>query len=195
MLSHKYFPTRFYSMELIGLRFQPIYTSKFTTLDEYKKAWEIAVNSLSSIAKAMRDDASLSALNPQPVKIIEDSSKLNQLAERVNKAEIKNKELEDYFSETLEKERAKKEELELRLKKIKKWAIFFSLLILLSIILWSFNSFLKWDWLLNHQKKIALYISFQLLIIFSLLRIVTKNKTIKVADVIIAIGVVVLSLI
>jgi hypothetical protein len=182
-------------MELIGLRFQPIYTSKFTTLDEYKKAWEIAVNSLSSIAKAMRDDASLSALNPQPVKIIEDSSKLNQLAERVNKAEIKNKELEDYFSETLEKERAKKEELELRLKKIKKWAIFFSLLILLSIILWSFNSFLKWDWLLNHQKKIALYISFQLLIIFSLLRIVTKNKTIKVADVIIAIGVVVLSLI
>jgi hypothetical protein len=195
MLASKYFPLQFYSIELIGIRFEPSYISKFTTSADYKKAWEGGLIKLLSIARAINDDASLTSVSPPPVKLVEDTSKLNLLAERIKKAETKNQELEQYFSAALEKVTTEKDEYRLRFRKVKKWTIFFLLLILLSITLWSFNSFLKWDWLLNHQKKIALYISFQLLIIFSLLRVVTKNKAIKVVDIIIAIGVVVLSLI
>jgi hypothetical protein len=195
MLSDKYFSLRFYSVELIGIKFKPSIISSITKAEDFKSAWEDGMIKLLSIARAMRDDAKLTPVSAPPVKFVEDTSKLNQLTDRIKKAETKNQELEEYFSEALEKVTAEKEEYKARVNKIKKWAIFFLLLIFLSIILWSFNSFVKWSWLLNHQKKTALYISFQLLIIFSLLRIVSKNRAIKVADIITAIGVAVLSII
>ena len=193
MLSNKYFPNQFYGVELIGIRFEPVYTSGFTTQAEYRKAWEDGCNKLLSIAKTMYEDATLTPVSPPQIKIVEDTSRLASLTERVKKAEEKNNELEQAFSVALGKVISEKEEYILRLKKLKKWTLFILLLIILSAMLWSFNSLLKWSWLLNHPKKIALYISFQILIIFSLLRIVIKNRTIKIVDIIIGISLVILS--
>jgi hypothetical protein len=72
---------------------------------------------------------------------------------------------------------------------------FFIALVTFSFLLWTFNSVIKWEWLSLHPKKISLYISFQLLIIFSSLRIITSNKTIKIVDILIAIMIAILSII
>lgn len=195
MLSHKYFSSQFYNIELIGIRFEPIYISKFTTVDEYKQAWDGAIIKLLSIAKAMRDDANLTSLMPPPVRIIENTSKITQLSERIKKAENENQQLEQSFTNAFARKESDYTNLDLKFTKLKKWVLFSSSLIILSTILWSFNSFLKWNWLSIHPKKVALYISFQLLIIFSLFRIVTKNKAIKIIDVLIALMIAILSLI
>jgi hypothetical protein len=195
MLSKKYFSLQFYYAETIGIRFEPISISKFTTADDYKRSWDTAIIELLSIAKAMRDDASLTSLAPPPTKIIEDTSKIIQLSERLKKAEDKNIELEKEFSDALVRKDTEYIKLDLRFTKFKKLVLFSLLLIILSITLWSFNSILKWNWLSIHPKKIALYISFQLLIIFSLLRIVTANKAIKIIDILIALGIGILSFI
>lgn len=195
MLSEKYFPLRFYNTELIGIRFEPIFISTYTTTDDYKKSWDTGIIILLSIAKAMRDDANLTLMSPPSAKIIEDTSKITQLSERVKKAENENQHLIQQFSEAIGREKSKYTKLESRFDKFKRWVLFFSLLTVLSYSLWSFNSIIKWNWLSVHPKKIALYISFQLLIIFSLFRIVTTNKAIKIIDVLIALMIAILSLI
>jgi hypothetical protein len=195
MLSQKYFPLQFYNIELIAIRFKPISISKFTTTDEYKRSWDTAIIELHSIAKAMRDDASLTTLTPPLTKIIEDTSKINQLSERIKKAKIENQQLEQAFSDALALQRSEYTKLESRFTKFKKWILFFSLLSVLSIALWSFNRILKWNWISIHPKRITLYISFQLLIVFSLLRIVIANRAIKIIDILIALMIAILSFI
>ncbi|WP_315816947.1 hypothetical protein [Paraflavitalea speifideaquila] len=49
-------------------------------------------------------------------------------------------------------------------------------LLLASIFLWSFNTWVKWNWLTIHPKRIALYISFQCTFIFIATLLVTGNK-------------------
>ncbi len=95
----------------------------------------------------------------------------------------------------LKQSETKNQNVVLVISKFKKWLLFSILLIFFSSLLWSFNSVTKWGWLSEHPKRIALYISFQLLILFSLLRIVTNNKAIKVIDLLIGIALVVLSII
>lgn len=82
-----------------------------------------------------------------------------------------------------------------RISKFKRLLLFFSLLTILSLFLWSFNSIINWNWLTVHPKRTSLYISFQLLIIFSLLRIVTSSKAIKIIDVFIALMIAILAII
>jgi len=180
---------------LIGIRFEPISISTYTTTDEYKKSWDTGIIVLLSIAKAMRDDANLTSMLPPPAKIIEDTSKITQLSERIKKAENENQHLIQQFSEVMGREKSEYIKLESRFDKFKRWVLFFSLLTVLSYALWSFNSIIKWNWLSIHPKRIPLYISFQLLIIFSLFRIVTTNKAIKIIDVLIALMIAILSLI
>jgi hypothetical protein len=194
MFSNKYFQLQFYNSELIGIKFEPIYISKFTSIEDYKKAWDFGMIELISIAKAMLEDARLSSIAPPPIRIIEDNSKVVELSERVKKAEIKNKEIESQYKEILAQQKIEKDKLKIKFTKIKKWGVFLVLLIVLSSLLWSFNYFVSWNWLSGHPKKLALLISFQLIIIFSLLRIITNNVAIKVLDIVTGIVLVILSI-
>jgi hypothetical protein len=51
-----------------------------------------------------------------------------------------------------------------------------------SAILWSFNDWLKWTWLSAHPKKTALYLSFQMVIIFVVTLCFTKGKRAKIVE-------------
>jgi hypothetical protein len=195
MLSEKYFSLRVYSIGLIGIKFEPIFISKFTAPNEYKKSWDTPIIELLSIAKAMRDDASLTSIIHPPVKIFEDTSKITQLSERIEKAKNENQQLKQAYSDSIVQQELEYTKIESKFGKFKKKVLFPSLLIVLSISLWSFNSIVKWNWLSQHPKRIALYISFQLLIIFLLLRIITTNKAIKIIDILIALMIAILSLI
>lgn len=62
-------------------------------------------------------------------------------------------------------------------KKKKLYTVIF--LVLASFILWTFNALVKWSWLTNHPKKIAIYLSFQLAIIFTAALFFTSNKQIR----------------
>ncbi len=45
-----------------------------------------------------------------------------------------------------------------------------------SILLWSFNTFIKWRWLTEHPKKIAIYLSLQAVILVIFALFFTKSK-------------------
>lgn len=184
MLASKYFASRSYGMDLISVRFH----SYSTLLEPEKQAWDNGINKLASIAQAMLDDAALTNVEVPVTKVIEDTSRISQLTEQFNQ-------LKTTFKNNLDEERNKYLQLEIKHKKFQKWILFIILLITLSAFLWIFNYFVKWSWLSSHPKKAALYISFQLLIIFSLARIITSNKTIKIIDILIAIGIAILSII
>lgn len=62
-------------------------------------------------------------------------------------------------------------------KKKKLYAAIF--LTLASFILWTFNALVKWSWLTNHPKKIAIYLSFQVAFIFTSSLFFTSNKQIR----------------
>jgi hypothetical protein len=49
-------------------------------------------------------------------------------------------------------------------------------LLISSYILWSFNTWAKWGWLAQHPKRIALYLSFQLALLFVFALFFTSSK-------------------
>jgi hypothetical protein len=55
-------------------------------------------------------------------------------------------------------------------------------LIFSSFILWSFNYILNWHWLTNHPKKISIYLSLEVAIIFISLLFFTNNKQIRFVE-------------
>lgn len=183
MYANKYFSSFHYMADLIGIRFTPYITS-LTTENEYKISWNEGISKLYSITKAMMDDYSLSPLPTPITKIIEDTSKIDELKLENNGlvTEVNSIKSENIF-------------LKEREKRFKKRLLFIFLLIFLSFILWSFNYVLKWQWLENHTKKIPIYITVQLLIIVSLLQIIINNKAIKFIDASLAIIILLLSLI
>jgi hypothetical protein len=195
MYASKYFPLKHYGMELIGIRFEPLAVSNFTTAEDYKNAWTEGIIKIDSIAKAMAEDITLSSKEILQVKVIEDFSKINQVTEQLRKSQKEMEQLKSNFSQEITKRDSDYMLLNLKFNNFKRWTLFISSVFVLSTILWSFNSIVKWDWLSTHPKKIALYIAFQFLIIFSLMRIITSNKAIKVIDILIALLIAILSLI
>jgi hypothetical protein len=184
MFASKYFSDRLYGIDLVTVNFHSI----STLLHSDRQAWDNGLNKLIGIAQAMLDDATLTQVELPITKIIDDTSKIAQLTDQFNQLKSK-------FENNLYEEKNKYAQLLSKHKTFKKWVTFIILLIVFTTILWLFNNFLKWSWLSTHPKKIALYISFQMLIIFSLLTLVTPNKIIKLIDIVIAIGIVILSII
>lgn len=177
MFAEKYFPQRSYRSDLIPIRFKPIAESIFTTEIDYKKAWNNGIIALQGVAAAMYDDLLLSPLDAPQIKFIEDTSKIQTLTEKLDRA-----------NDGLER-------IKTKIIKRKRVAFFITYIVVLSIILWTFNLLIKWQWLSNHSKRIPIYLAFQLLIIISSLRFISKNKAIKYLDWGIAIVIAILSFI
>ncbi len=60
---------------------------------------------------------------------------------------------------------------------------FFLFLILSSILLWKFDDWLKWQWLINHSNRLSLKIASQLVLLCIALLMISKNKTAKITEV------------
>lgn len=178
MIAEKYFKGQYYKIDLLNISFRPSIEGSWTSQGEYIRAWDSAVQKIYSISVAMYDDLKLTP----DIKISD--SEIKKISEKYT-------ELEDKYSALSQREFDRNE----KVKKQKKVLIFLFLFFLLSTFLWTFHFYIKWNWFLNHPRKIAIYISFQLLILFTLLRIINKNKFIKVADWIIALVVALVSLI
>ncbi len=167
MLAGKYFAGKHYNIDLISVEFEV----KFDFIENKENKWATAKSKLTAIAQAMLDDCIL-AEPPRPVvKYIQDESKIKDLSEKI-----------DGLSQRLGKVIEEKSAAEYRLLKFRKTCLYLLLCTTSSIILWTFNSFIKWQWLNSHPKKIAIYLSLQLAIISALLPIIPtseKNKRIE----------------
>ena len=192
-IASKYFQREYYSMELIGVRFKPVAEGAWTTESDYKAAWYDGIVKINSISKAMIDNLKLQPVQtvqvPNPL-LIEQANKIKAYEKKVAELENRYSELENAYSQLRSQNLIRID----RIHRIKKYSLFLILLIISSTLLWSFNSYLHWEWLSKHPKRVPLYISFQLLILLSLLRIVTKNKVIKTLDWILAIFIGLLSI-
>ncbi len=189
-IASKYFPNEYYKIELVSVDFKPIGEGIWTSEADYKIAWHNGIVKINSISKAMIDHLKLPSIQVPNIREIEQANKIKAYEKKLGELESKYEEIEKVYTEL----RSQYSLREARITKMNKIIVFSVLLIFLSFFLWTFNTYVHWEWLTKHPKKIPLYISFQLLILFSLLRIITKNKIIKSLDWVIAIIITVLSI-
>lgn len=166
----------------------------FPNAYDYSTANELhkGIIKLVSITKAMYENAKIIST---PIKIVENSFKIKDLNAEIQELQKSFVIEKDNYVKIIKDQKLELTTLKSKFNRFKRIVLFIILLSVLSILLWGFNYFLKWHWLSVHSKKVALYISFQILILFSLLRIITTNKAIKIIDIIIAVGIVILSII
>jgi len=73
-------------------------------------------------------------------------------------------------------------DLEIKTWNFRKASGFSICFIIPSFFLWIFNTWVKWQWLATHPKKIAIYLSFQVGIIIVSALIFTNNKQVRVFE-------------
>lgn len=80
--------------------------------------------------------------------------------------------------------RKKNLHLENRVSWYKRCVSFFVCLLFTTTLLWLFNDLVKWDWLSVHPKRLSLYLSAQLALIFACSLIITDNNKFRAAEII-----------
>lgn len=176
MFSNKFFRMA-YSSDLVGLKFRV----QFSSIEDLNTIWHQNVPKLYAIAKTMYDDYSLNS---------------SHKAQVIPKSEVKYVKVESGEKiSTLESQvnhlQSKLDLFELRKKRLKKNFLFWGILIFSSAILWTFNSFIHWQWLEQHPKKVGIYLGFQFLIALLSIRIMKKDKAIDIATIITVIGIII----
>jgi hypothetical protein len=175
-----------YAVDLVGLKFRVT----FSTLETLQGVWTVNYPKLKSIVKTMLEQYLLEKGKTKTPQI--------KYVQVENKAEIERQgkqidELLDKMDELMnvnESQRSVIERQALKERKLKKGALFTVLLLISSFLLWSFNEWLRWSWLANHPKKIAIYVTVQVILFLLFLRLVIRSKIITWA----AIGAVLLVL-
>jgi hypothetical protein len=131
--------------------------------------WESAKSKTAAIVQAMLDETILTPLPAPIIKYVEDKAKIIALTDRLTtEIELKNAKNEEFIH-------------------FKNWIIFVGGVAILSIFLWTFHLIIHWHWLEGHPRKVGIYISFQMVIIFAMLPIAPFEKWDKKIDFIIAI--------